>query len=102
MPAAWMAASVSDRSRAAASPGRSPHAFIGRLSVGRGTLARTECSEPTEMDTLSRMDPFDARAPLGPGLPDLYRVSVLDAATGGLPPPGTGDHPRDNQPSHAG
>ena len=26
---------------------------------------------------MSRIDPFDARAPLGPGLPDLYRLDVL-------------------------
>ena len=32
------------------------------------------------MDTLSRMDPFRARTPLGPGLPDFYRVSALDGA----------------------
>jgi aconitate hydratase len=36
---------------------------------------------------LSRNDPFGARASLGPGLPDLYRLSVLDLARGdaGLP-----------------
>ena len=27
-------------------------------------------------------DPFGARTPLGPGLPDLYRLDVLDGATG--------------------
>jgi aconitate hydratase len=32
---------------------------------------------------LSRIDPFGARASLGPGLPDLYRVSALDRALGG-------------------
>ena len=68
--------SVSLRRRAAASAGRSPHAFIGRPSVWRGTLARIECNERTEIDALSQMDPFGARAPLGPGLPDLYRVSA--------------------------
>jgi aconitate hydratase len=54
------------------------------------------------MDTLSRMDPFDARAPLGPGLPDLYRVSVLDAATGGLPLPVTVTILLENLLRHAG
>jgi len=34
------------------------------------------------MDALSRIDPFGARAPLGPGLPDLYRVSALAGLTG--------------------
>ncbi|MBA2299406.1 MAG: aconitate hydratase, partial [Chloroflexi bacterium] len=39
------------------------------------------------MDALSRSDPFGARAPLGPSLPDLYRVSALEGATaeGNLP-----------------
>src|SRR5687768_1934987 len=35
------------------------------------------------MDALSRIDPFGARAPLGPGLPDWYRVSALDGVTAG-------------------
>jgi aconitate hydratase len=54
------------------------------------------------MDTLSRMDPFDARAPLGPGLPDLYRVSALDAATGGVPLPVTVTILLENLLRHAG
>ena len=54
------------------------------------------------MDTLSRMDPFDARAPLGPGFPDLYRVSVLDAATGGVPLPVTVTILLENLLRHAG
>src|SRR6476469_9850085 len=29
------------------------------------------------MDALSRIDPFGARAPLAPGLPDIYRLAVL-------------------------
>src|SRR5688572_10846556 len=102
MPAASMAASVSARSRAARSPGRSLHAFIGRSSVGRGTLARIECSEPTEMDALSRIDPFGARAPLGPGLPDLYRVSALEALTGGSGLPVTVRIMLENLLRHAG
>ena len=31
---------------------------------------------------MSRIDPFGARAPLGPGLPDLYRLSALGGRTG--------------------
>jgi aconitate hydratase len=54
------------------------------------------------MDTLSRMDPFDARAPLGPGLPDLFRVSALDAATGGVPLPVTVTILLENLLRHAG
>ncbi len=34
------------------------------------------------MDALSHEDPFGARAPLGPGLPDIYRVSTLGRVTG--------------------
>ncbi len=34
------------------------------------------------MDALSRIDPFGARAPLGPGLPDLYRLDALGGRTG--------------------
>jgi aconitate hydratase len=33
------------------------------------------------MDALSRIDPFGARAALGPGLPDLYRLDALGART---------------------
>src|SRR5687767_12510788 len=102
MPAASIAASVSARSRAARSPGRSPHAFIGRSSVGRGTLARIECSEPAEMDALSRIDPFGARAPLGPGLPDWYRVSALDGVTAGARLPVTIRILLENLLRHAG
>ncbi len=54
------------------------------------------------MDTLSRMDPFGARAPLGPGLPDLYRVSALEAATGGGPLPVTVTILLENLLRHAG
>src|SRR5687767_5085878 len=102
MPAASMAASVSARPRAARSPGRSRHAFIGRSSVGRGTLARIECSEPTEMDALSRIDPFGARAPLGPGLPDMYRVSAVDDLTAGSGLPVTVRILLENLLRHAG
>ncbi len=34
------------------------------------------------MDALSRIDPFGARASLGPGLPDLYRLDALGGRTG--------------------
>src|SRR5688500_5370643 len=102
MPAASIAASFSARLRAARSPGRSPHAFIGRSSIGRGTLARIECSEPTEMDALPRIDPFGARAPLGPGLPDVYRVSALEDLTGGAGLPVTVRILLENLLRHAG
>ena len=75
-----MAASVARRSIAASSAGSPRQAFIGgrpRRTDERGTLPRIECSEPMEMDAVSRMDPFGARASLGPGLPDLYRLDAL-------------------------
>ena len=34
------------------------------------------------MDALSRIDPFSARSPLGPGLPDVYRLDALGGLTG--------------------
>ena len=34
------------------------------------------------MDALSRIDPFGARSPLGPGLPDVYRLDALGGLTG--------------------
>jgi aconitate hydratase len=54
------------------------------------------------MDTLSRMDPFGARAPLGPGQPDLYRVSALGGATGGEALPVTVTILLENLLRHAG
>ena len=33
------------------------------------------------MDALPRIDPFDARAPLAPGLPDVYRLAVVSTRT---------------------
>ena len=85
IPAAAMAASVSARSRAASS-GSSPRAgwslqiFIGtrpRRTSGRGTLARHECTDPARTAALPAIDPFGARAPLGAGLPDFYRLASL-------------------------
>ncbi len=55
---------------------------MGRPGGGRGTLARSECSETMERDALTRIDPFGARASLGPGLPDIYRLSALGGRTG--------------------
>ncbi|MEO6207399.1 MAG: aconitase family protein, partial [Candidatus Limnocylindrales bacterium] len=34
------------------------------------------------MDALSRIDPFGARSPLGPGMPDVYRLDALGGLTG--------------------
>src|SRR5918993_2384481 len=88
MPACSMAALVSARSSAwsplASSPGRSPHALMAgpaRWSVGHGTLAPFECSQPARTDTVSGIDPFGARASLGPGLPDIYRLDAVATAT---------------------
>jgi aconitate hydratase len=36
------------------------------------------------VDALSSTDPFGARAPLGRGLPDIYRLSAVDAQTRGV------------------
>ena len=52
MPAASMAASVSARSRSGSSPGSEPQAFTRaspRRGGGRGTIPRSECSEPCEV-----------------------------------------------------
>jgi len=54
------------------------------------------------MDALSRIDPFGARAPLGPGLPDFYRVSALDGAIGGVALPVTVRILLENLLRHAG
>jgi aconitate hydratase len=35
------------------------------------------------MDAVSRIDPFGARAPLAPGLPDVYRLDAIDRLTAG-------------------
>jgi hypothetical protein len=56
---------------------------------GRGTLPSIECSERTRKHALSSTDPFGARAPLGPGLPDIYRLDVLGDRTGGVDLPVT-------------
>ena len=75
-----MAASVSVRSRSGSSPARSPQAFTRRRAqpgARLGTLPPIECSEPARTDALPRIDPFGARAPLGPGLPDVYRLDAV-------------------------
>ena len=54
------------------------------------------------MDALSRIDPFGARAPLGPGLPDLYRVSAVDGLTAGSGLPVTVRILLENLLRHAG
>src|SRR4051794_17943633 len=79
IPAAAIAAAVPEGSSSVGSGERPDQAFTGgrpRGSSGRGRLARIECSEPLEMDALTP-DPFGARASLGAGLPDLYRLDVL-------------------------
>ncbi len=51
---------------------------------------------------MSRIDPFGARASLGPGLPDLYRLAALDGRTGGVPLPVTVRILLENLLRHAG
>src|SRR5688572_27059511 len=109
MPAASSASRAADRSRSGSSPGSEPHGFIGgcpRGQVGRGTLPRTECSEPAETDALSTKpahhDPFGARASLGPGLPDIYRLDALGGATSGTALPITVRILLENVLRHAG
>src|SRR5512141_1205125 len=76
-----MAASVSARSRSGSSPGRLPQASTKPPSDGirdrRGRFSSVECSEGVRTDTMSRIDPFRARAALGAGLPDYFRLDVL-------------------------
>src|SRR5512141_1980676 len=79
-----MAASVSARSCSGSSPGRWPHDLIGaaagrraRNAIGAVGLSSFECSERVRTDAMSRIDPFSARAALGAGLPDYYRLDVL-------------------------
>src|SRR6185295_17844129 len=94
MPASLMAASISARSRSGSSPGNAPQGFTERYEPGwpgsdrlgrrwrppeRGTLPCIESSEPTEYHALPSADPFGARASLGPGLPDIYRLGAVDA-----------------------
>ena len=74
-PASMVGLGLARRSRSGSSPGSVAPGLhrLGRAAaVGRrGTLARIECSEPAEMDALSRIDPFGARAPARPGPPGL-------------------------------
>jgi aconitate hydratase A / 2-methylisocitrate dehydratase len=72
------------------------------VPVVRGTLASFESSEPAEMDALSRIDPFGARAPLAPGLPDVYRLDAIAERTGGSDLPVTVRILLENVLRHAG
>ncbi|HEX6867715.1 MAG TPA: aconitate hydratase AcnA, partial [Candidatus Limnocylindrales bacterium] len=54
------------------------------------------------MDALSRSDPFGARAPLGPGLPDIYRLDVLGGIGAGPGTPVTIRILLENAVRHAG
>ena len=73
MPAASMAASVSGagRARGRRRGGRPTPSSVGGRPSGAVRLHASSVASQTEMDALSRIDPFGARAPLGPGLPDL-------------------------------
>ena len=54
------------------------------------------------MDALSRIDPFGARSPLGPGLPDVYRLDALGGLTGSAALPITVRILLENALRHAG
>ena len=54
------------------------------------------------MDALSRIDPFGARAPLGPGLPDHYRLSAVEGSIGDVRLPVTVRILLENLLRHAG
>ncbi len=54
------------------------------------------------MDALSRIDPFGARSPLGPGLPDVYRLDALGGLTGSAALPITVRILLENVLRHAG
>jgi aconitate hydratase A / 2-methylisocitrate dehydratase len=54
------------------------------------------------MDALSRIDPFGARAPLGPGLPDLYRLAAIGGQLGSSAVPVTIRILLENVLRHAG
>ncbi len=74
--------------RAAARRGGRPTPSSAGLPSGAVRLHASSVTSRRRLDALSRIDPFGARARLGPGLPDLYRVSALDepwAADSGLP-----------------
>src|SRR5439155_25693384 len=43
----------------------------------RGTLPSSECTERRRTQRVPEFDPFGARASLGPGLPDHYRLDAL-------------------------
>jgi aconitate hydratase len=54
------------------------------------------------MDALSRIDPFGARAPLAPGLPDVYRLDAIAGRTSGTDLPVTVRILLENVLRHAG
>ena len=59
---------------------RRAQAFIGAPTARpdrRGRFARVECSEPRGWTRCHGPDPFGARASLGAGLPDYYRLAAL-------------------------
>jgi aconitate hydratase A / 2-methylisocitrate dehydratase len=51
---------------------------------------------------LTQVDPFGARAPLAPGLPDIYRLAALEGLTGSAPMPVTVRILLENALRHAG
>src|SRR5262245_31533524 len=62
----------------------SPQAFTGRWtgpSAVRGTLPRNECTDHADGGRVpsqdQRIDPFGARASLGPDLPDYFRLAAI-------------------------
>src|SRR5688572_26729155 len=60
--------------------GSSPHTLMApaaALFEARGTLSPDESTDSNGRH-VTNPDPFGARASLGPGLPDLYRLSALE------------------------
>ena len=76
---------------------------VGAVSRSRAVrLHPSKSSEPAEIDALPRIDPFDARAPLAPGLPDVYRLSAISRLTGDAAVPVTVRILLENLLRHAG
>src|SRR5579859_7114151 len=88
MPAASIAATVSSWSPGRLSGTESDQALIAeprRGSGTRGTLPRDECTDRSVGRIVASQDPFGSRAPLGKGLPDIYRIDAVAGHFGTAP-----------------